>query len=375
MPERAMKADTITTVLPPLYARWMDDLLRAEIPHETRSTCDDCAMCAPAGESAGKDSFYFSPVTKCCTYQPKLANFLVGQALDNSDFAFSAGRKTLEKRIDEGVGLTPLGLQQSRIFEVLYHNGKEAFGHASALRCPHYLEEGGGRCGLWRHRNSICATWFCKHERGALGLSFWHRMRDLLMAVEDGLSAWCVVESDLEPECLARLFPQRQKQGGPTGLSAADIDGRPDPEVARGLWGKWLGREREFYRGCGARVAALGWADVARIGGPEVAVRARLTRDAFETMTSERIPERLEAGSFHIVASGTRAVRVVSYSGSDPLDLDPAVLEILPYFDGRPTREALRAVEKDLNVSVEDDLVRRLVDFEILAPSKEPEAR
>src|SRR5215471_13536873 len=233
MPERAMKAETITTVLPPLYARWMDDLLRAEIPHETRSTCDDCAMCAPAGESAGKDSFYFSPVTKCCTYQPKLPNFLVGQALANSDFAFSAGRKTLEKRIDEGVSVTPLGLQQSRIFEVLYHNGKEAFGHASALRCPHYLEEGGGRCGVWRHRNSICATWFCKHERGALGLSFWHRMRNLLLAIERSLSIWCVLEAGLEVAALRSLFPPDNRPGRRSLLDASDIDGTPDPAIAR----------------------------------------------------------------------------------------------------------------------------------------------
>jgi hypothetical protein len=365
-----VKENTITTVLPPLYAKWMDDLLRSPIPHETRATCDDCAMCAPEGERSGNGTLYFSPVTKCCTYQPKLPNYLVGRALEDPDFAFSAGRKTLEKRIDDGVGVTPLGLQQSAVFDVLYRNGSDAFGRASALRCPHYLEEAGGRCGVWRHRNSICATWFCKHERGALGLAFWHRMRDLLMAIETALSTWCVLESDLEPESQEALFPGQGRPGSPPSLSAADMDLRVEPQAADRLWGRWRGRERDFYRECAARVTPLTWQDVAEIGGSEVAVRARMTQLAFATMSSERVPDRLAPAAFHVIASGAEGVRVVGYSGTDPLDLDPAVLEVLPYFDGGPAQRALAAIEKGLHVRVEEDLIRRLVDFEILSASK-----
>ncbi len=369
-----MKAEPITSVLPPLYARWMDAFLQEEIPHETRATCDDCAMCAPPGEEGeekvGGESIYFSPVTKCCTYQPKLANYLVGRALEDEDFAFSAGRKTLEKRIDDGVGVLPLGLAQSAMFDVLYQNGKDAFGLASALRCPHYLEEAGGRCGVWRHRNSICATWFCKHERGVLGLVFWHRMRDLLVAVEKSLSAWCVLESDLEPACLRALFPGLVNPRATPSLTAADIDQRADPETSARLWGHWRGREREFYRQCATRVTPLAWSDVAKIGGSEVAVPARIAQHAFAAMRSEEVPQRLTSAAFHVIGAGAEGVRVVGYSGSDPLDLDSAVLEILPFFDGRPTADVLKAIETKLHVRVEEDLVRRLADFEILTASK-----
>jgi len=327
-------------------------------------------MCAPEGEKSSGEFFYFSPMIKCCTYQPKLPNYLVGRALEDQDFAFSAGRKTLEKRIDDGVGVTPLGLQSSAVFDVLYQNGTEAFGRATALRCPHYLHEAGGRCGVWRHRNSICATWFCKHERGGLGLNFWQRMRDLLMAAEAALSSWCVLESDLEPESLDFLFPERQRPGSRSSMSAADVDGRVDPGVARRLWGRWLGRERDFYRQCAARMAGLSWGDVESIGGSEVSVRARLTRRAFEALASETLPERLIPASFQVVSADNKGVRVIGYSGSDPLDLDPAVLEILPYFDGRPTAQVLRAIEKNLHLRVEEDLVRKLADFEILTPPR-----
>src|SRR5713101_6632134 len=171
----------------------MDALLGESVPPESRATCDDCAMCAPEG-AAEPNTLYFSPRVKCCTYQPRLPNFLVGRALEDRDFAFSAGRATVERRIDGGVEVTPLGLEQSAAYGLLYQHGSAGFGHAESMRCPHYIEEG-GRCGIWRHRNSICATWFCKYERGAVGLAFWERLRDLLMAVEKDLAVWCVLES------------------------------------------------------------------------------------------------------------------------------------------------------------------------------------
>jgi hypothetical protein len=367
-----VKASDTTAVLPPLYAGWIDTLLRSPIPPETHATCEDCAMCAPEGAPLSGKTLYFSPLVKCCTYQPRLPNYLAGRALEDEDFAFSAGRATLEQRIDRGLGVTPLGIDQTATFGLIYQHGQEAFGRAESMRCPHYLEEGGGRCGIWRHRNSVCATWFCKHERGAVGMTFWHRLRDLLTAVEVSLASWCVTESDLDADALASLFPERSRSGAMTSLSAADVDGRPDEAMARRVWGRWLGRERDFYRECALRVGRLGWEDVLRIGGPEVVVRSRLARQAHQALRSEELPGRLTAGSFHILSTGRENVRVVSYTGTDPLDLAPEILEILPYFDGRPVSQAVRAIEEERGVRVEEDLIRKLADFEILLPEQSP---
>ncbi len=364
-----MTIPEVATVLPPLYARWMDALLASPIPPEKRATCDDCAMCAPEGTDPLGSILYFSPRTKCCTYHPTLSNYLVGRALEDRDFAFSAGRATLEKRIRAGVGVTPLGVGAARTFSVLYENGSQAFGLAESLRCPHYLEEGGGRCGIWRHRNSICATWFCKFERGAVGEAFWDRLRNLLMTVERALAIWCVLEAGLETEALGAVFPQDQRPGGREPLTAAELDGVPDPPVARKLWGAWFGREDEFYRLCGRRVETLTWPDVERIGGSEVTALARLTSRAFHALRSTELPGRLTTGPFQVLSTGREGVRVIAYTGSDPLDLDPAVMEILPHFDGRPTGQVLASIEKELGVRVEEDLVRKLADFEILKPS------
>lgn len=361
-----------TAALPPLYARWVDELLASPIPAETRATCEDCAMCDPAGEHPDGSASYFSPQVKCCSYLPRLANFLVGRALEERDLAFSAGRATLESRIDEGVGVTPLGLGQSARIGLIYRNSPSAFGRARALRCPHYLDEGGGRCGVWRNRNAVCATWFCKHERGAIGLAFWFRLRDLLSAVEKSLAIWCVLESDLDAAALDRLYRASDAADRPGSLTADDLDERA-PADAQWVWGGWYGREREFYRECARRVDELSWSDVVRIGGAGVELLARVTRESFAALRAEQLPERLVPGKLQILSTGREGVRVVSYVGSDPLDLDPDVMEILPHFDGRRTSDVLASLESEEGIVVEDDLLRRLADFEILvSPERNP---
>src|SRR5713101_9404777 len=109
----------------------MDALLGESVPPESRATCDDCAMCAPEG-AAEPNTLYFSPRVKCCTYQPRLPNYLVGRALNDEDFAFSAGRATLEQRIDRGLGVTPLGIDQTAAYGLIYQHGTEAFGRAES---------------------------------------------------------------------------------------------------------------------------------------------------------------------------------------------------------------------------------------------------
>jgi hypothetical protein len=362
-----MSIEQPSAVLPPLYARWIDSLLAAPVPPETRATCDDCAMCAPEDQPPQESALYFSPRIKCCTYQPRLPNYLVGRALEDRDFAFSAGRETLEKRIASRVGLTPLGLEQAARYRLLYANSSAAFGRTEALGCPHYLDVAGGRCGIWRHRNSVCATWFCKHERGAVGMAFWERLRDLLTAIESSLATWCVLESDLDPKALELVF---RPPGKRESLTPEDLDDKPDPRSDAGLWGNWHGREREFYLECAHRVGLLEWGEVERIGGAQIAALARVTRNAFERLGSDDLPERLIPGKFELLSITGDAVRVATYRGADPLDLDPAILEMLPHFDGRPTPEVLRTIEEDLGLRVERDLILRLADFEILVPPR-----
>jgi hypothetical protein len=231
------------------------------------------------------------------------------------------------------------------------------------MRCPHYIEEG-GRCGVWRARESTCATWFCKYERGAVGLEFWERLHRLLALAEYSLSTWCVLQLDPGEDALRSLIPRRV-QPGPDPISAADFDHRPDPALYRRNWGRWVGKEREFYRQAGALARALPWSKVLELGGSETQIAEALVQDAFRRLMSREVPERLRASAIKLTPDAAGGM-VKSYSGNDPIRLSHDVLGILPFFDGQPTSAALEAIRKARGVAVSPELLRWLVDFEVL---------
>jgi hypothetical protein len=345
---RAARWDPPTT-LPPLYAPWITDLLGGPLPAEPEATCEDCAMCAPAG-SREASQLLFAPETKCCTYVPTLPNFLVGRILDDDDPALAPGRASVERRIEARLGVTPVGLEQPPVHALLYRAGGEgAFGRTRALRCPHYLPDAGGACGIWRHRNGVCSTWFCKHGRGAVGQRFWHGLDQLLATVERELSRWCLLRLEVDPALLGRLFPRgtdRSVRGG-DALDPAAIDGRSEDAAHRAAWGAWVNRERELYRAAGRLVARLGWKDVAALGGASVALQARIVRAGYAAHRSDAIPGCLVVGRLQTVAVGRDHVRVATYSAFDPIELPRELLDALGYFDGRPTEEALRGIRAE----------------------------
>jgi Fe-S-cluster containining protein len=357
-------------LLPPLYAQWVDELLEGSIPRESRATCDDCAMCAHGEEQQGPQTDYFDPVIKCCTYVPVLHNFLTGRILSDDDPAAALGRSTVEKRIKEGVAVTPLGLGQPPVFSLLYESSDTAFGRSRNLRCPHYIEDG-GRCGVWRHRESTCATWFCKHIRGSVGYAFWHQsLHQLLMAVENELAHWAVLELDPGDEALRRLLTDESKARSKPVTGEA-IDNRVDPESYAKLWGDWLGREGEFFVECAGLVNPLSWDDVLAVTGSEVRGWARLTKDAYRRMTSDEVPPALKVGAMHLVKITRDMTRVSSYSSFDPVDIPSPVMESLHFFDGRPTDDAIAAIAGEKGIRLDPSLVRKMVDFALLVPPEQ----
>jgi hypothetical protein len=324
-------------------------------------------MWPPAGTDPDPELF-FDRDTKCCTYTPELANFLVGRILDDADPALTPGRSSVERRIDARIGVTPLGLMRPPAQALLYRQSMPAgFGHAVSLRCPHYLADAGGACGIWRHRNAVCSTWFCKYGRGATGQRFWQALEQLLVIVERNLSRWCLLELGVDAATLALLLPRGSDRGHEAPhLDAAGVDGDVSEASYQALWGAWQGRERELYRRASGLVDGLRWADVVRIGGVTVEALGRIVVDAHHRHGDDTVPARLAVGGFSVVATGRERMRVASYSDYDPLELPRLLVDVLPYFDGRPTAEALRRIRAERNVNVQPDLLRRLVDFGIL---------
>ncbi len=354
-------------MLPVLYAPWLDDLLGGPLPEEVEATCAECAMVV--GLDPGSRVEAFDPILKCCTFEPELPNFLVGGVLaDGDDTELSRfGRASVEARIARRVGVTPLGLARAPVFAVLYRNSVEAFGKNTTLRCPHL--DGEGRCGIWRHREATCATWFCKHVRGAPGRELWARVRGLLKAVESDLVRLCLLELDLDAEALAALFPADRATEGGASLDRHALDGTVDPSQWSRLWGRWAGRECELFLRCADRVTRLRWTDVARLCGQSVSLEAALLREAWRTLALAKLPDRLMLGRLEILAWREGAALLGTYSPHDPIAVPGELVAILGRFDGRSTAAVCAELEELEGLELEPALLGKLVDFGILKPA------
>ena len=362
-------ASSSTEVLPPLYARWVDELLRQPLPLETLATCHDCVMCKPPGPARPAPGPQFKPSLKCCTYLPTLPNFLVGAVLADSSPDAAEGRATMERRVAAGVAVTPAGVTMTPVYKLLYQGGKlSGFGRATALKCPHYIDREGGQCGIWRHRNSVCSTYFCTWERGVMGQRFWQEMVALLQSVEFSLGDWCVQQLDVGTEALQLMFPPPDAKR-PSSLSAHDLDGLADAELQRAVWGRWYGREREFYVEAARLVAPLAWADVARLGGPGVSIHAQLLGAAYTALMSDEVPEYLQVSPFDAAPIDEAFTRVWSRAGRhSPIEVPTPLVSALRHFDGRTrTQDAIFSVVFETRTGLQKWLVRRLVDCGILS--------
>jgi len=358
---------TSSAVLPDLYAAWMDELLGGPIPEESEATCDDCVMCKKGGNHDNVpdvDIRFFSPQTKCCTYLPKLANFLVGRIMRDKNPESAHGRATIEERLIAGVAVTPMGIGVPQSYNLLYKRGTPAFGRSTKLRCPHYVGEKGGLCGIWKNRNSVCATWFCKHVRGAVGKDFWKTLEQLFSQVETSLASWCILELGMDSRALKTLFPVSGTR--PAQISEYELDGRPDTKENNRIWGRWRGREHKFFEQCAKLVEPLAWQDVARLGGSLLQIHTRLALQSYSELMTAKLPARARVGSLRMISQTREFTRVSAYSRNNPLDVPKVLMENLHYFNGRPVQEAMAAIADAEGVALSEKLVRKLLDYRIL---------
>jgi hypothetical protein len=356
-------------MLPALHDAWLRAVTGAAPPEESAATCERCAMCQHPGEPpplAGA----FSAETKCCTYTPRLPSFVVGRILADGDGDAAAvhGRETVRARLAERIDATPLALEKPRAYQLIYSHataggGGSAFGRSLDLRCPHFVAASGG-CGIWRHRETVCATWFCKHVRGAVGRDFWQAARRYLRAVEDALAWHAALELGIAGEALARLTAQGDAADV---LDAASLGGPPDEAELEARWGDWAGREASFYLAAWEAVRGLGAEDVRRLGGVVLEAHARVVRAAAERLAaSSPVPTRAHARGLTVLASDGDRCAVGTYSPYDPVELPRALVPALSRFDGRPTAVVLAELEREDGLSLTEDLLSRLADFGVL---------
>ena len=357
--------------LPALHSAWLDGLTGiTDLQAEPRATCGDCVMCAGPERSGSR--LRFSPEIKCCSYIPHIANFLAGRSLRGS------GRDSMRARMLARTGVTPLGLGLSHADVDRMVRAQPRFGRTGGVRCPHYQVETSG-CAIWEDRNAVCATWFCKHERGAVSQHLWHAVRDLLIAAEERIAYRCltggVIPLQQLDDVLAYRAGVRERitlASAPPGAPPTGSLSPPDDELPgwyERMWGDWLGREEEWFLHCAGQVDAMGPDDVAdwMDGVPHLAAtvteaRARLDEPgpAGESLDSQH-PLRFTPGVGSEVDGDV--LRLVGYSAFDPLTLPAGVLPALEQLGGG------RVPAQRAGSDLEPELLRRLADYGLLTRS------
>lgn len=355
--------------LPPLYSRWLDAAGLSAIPREVRATCGDCPMCAVSGPAAPARPFRID--TKCCTYVPDLKNFLVGRILAAEGGTATPGSASVRARIAQRAGVSPLGVAPAPSFTVLYQLTREhnepVFGRAPEWRCPHYLTAHGGTCGIWNSRNATCATFFCKHNRGEVGATFWGDVQRLLTAVEDDIAMWSAMKVGID---IAQLRPLLSSPIASPALSLhTELVPADAASSSQAVWGAWRDRECEFYLACWNLVKDWAWSDVLAIVGPRTNAALTVAHASLSDLRAPAIPRRIIAGrrGSRRVNSDTR--RAETHSEYDPLLVPEVVWKLLDYFDGRPVEEVLERVATEEGIVLEPDLIRSLLDFQLLRPA------
>ena len=343
--------------LPQRPQRWWEEAGLGPLPAEARAPCSACPQCAGVDPAVPTALATFDPRTKCCTYLPLLRNYQVGAILADPDPAMAVGRAPVEARIDAARAVSPLGLLWPESYSKAYTEGQRDFGRRQELRCPHYIEEG-GLCGVWRHRNATCSTWFCRYERGEVGRNLWRAVRELLDTIEEVLMWWALEAVGLPAAARERL----------AGADAAlRLEAGPlDEEARRRAWGDWFGRERALYLACHAAVERLAWADVRRIGGRRVEARLEELQAAIDDHANLRLPPFLGPGQVERAHEDDIYRWLGGYRAYDPVAVPRPAWDRIVAGGVLPTEDMRRRLEQAIGAPLDDAALRDWIDRGIL---------
>jgi Fe-S-cluster containining protein len=282
----------------------------------------DCTRCVLLPENSGADPtklWAFNSAARCCTYKPRMANYLIGRGL----WRGGRGAKLLMARLAEPAGVTSYGLERTEEEEEAFRGDMlTTFGHDERLLCPFYVGWENS-CGIWPDRPGVCRTWFCKHERGHVGRSHWMMLYAALWGVEQALTHSCV------------------------GVTTPPEPGSPPEHWA------W------FYRWCTERVDRMTESELAYFRDHENIQEAREHLGCFET-GPDPIPARV-CTSVRGYEEDNGLVYLWSYTTYDGVRAPRTVFTFLSRLDGTRTwRQALKEANAELDEPLSEELVREL---------------
>lgn len=225
--------------IPSIYHSIFPELLSIEFPEEEIATCNACNLCRSI------KSPYIN--TKCCTYHPHFANFLIGGVLTDDIENLALGRAIITGQIKARAGVTPYGIIPSVPYSIRQKEAEiqEFWSRPHELTesqlCPYYDN---GNCTVWKYRENLCITFFCSSIGGNAGQTFWNKLNKYLKMAETSLAQYAMLELGWLPSKI------KTEAVSTADFNLEDENGNVNEEKYANLWGEWIGREEDFYAKC-----------------------------------------------------------------------------------------------------------------------------
>lgn len=359
-------AESMRSMLPPSYHHLFGAFFDRPKVGETRATCERCSMC-DHGEPSPVPMEYFNPSTKCCTFWPILPNYLVGAILADGTPEMAEGRRRIRRAIEKRIGVAPQFMSRPRKMSLLMLGYQEVFGRAQSLKCPYYDDDNpAGTCSIWRHREVICMTYYCRYSGGMRGYDYWVALKNYLGLVQRALAKSAAKAVD--PNVIEPQFKKNM-------LTLEDMEDLPPKETDyKAWWGRWVGREEEFYLKCHEWLQGVSPEEfVKNVDQSEDGKKALDELIAkYEILESKIVPQSLVRNARMREQHVGEKVVVTSYHRFDPIAIDKDLFEVVGMFKADQTlQQNLDRLRDEEGIELTPDLVEFLfVSGVLVEPTK-----
>ena len=311
--------------LPLIYHLRFPEFLDLEYPKETIASCDNCTLCR------SKQSPYVN--TKCCSYHPHLANFLIGGVLSDPDRSLELGKYRVLEQIQNRIGVTPYGIIPGEAYQ---KRDKELKSRKfwdrpkallESLLCPYYDK---GNCTVWKYRENLCVTFFCSSTGGKSGKTFWDKVNQYLKMAETDLSQYAMLQLGWSPEKI------KINSVSTSDFKLEDKEGNIIEENYSKVWGDWVGREAEFYKKCYEIVAQVDAITFKQITGVKREIlEAAIWKTNQEFLTS-LLPEKLLLNPDTVVNKSEEGYLLLNF-GEVSAKIPAVIFPLIRAFNGTRT--------------------------------------
>lgn len=333
------------------------EILEIQIPEERFADCSNCHHCGNKN----------SPLlhTKCCAYHPVLPNYMIGAILSETAPHLAEGQKRTIQKIKEQAGVTPYGIIPPVKHDKLYHSQRNDTlikpinqQVAEELRCPYYNQ---GACTIWSHRTELCSTFFCISSGGKKGTQFWNVFTKYFRAIEHKLTLYALLDLGYP---IGKL---RTEALNPQELKLDDENGIVNQELYQKLWGKWKGKEKEFFIKCYEIISKLSSRQLEDMLGLEEQILAKKIKDKAVGFNTAVIPDLLQFVPNDMLIDEVQPMRYEIEVDGERVILTNIQYSFIRSFDGKTSTYDVVRKASALHTGV-SDLIEPLLKIGLLKP-------